>query len=263
MAKNRRNCLQPRRTMVLDKTVFSTACRIAAGRIDARLFRMRAELVDGGRSLALDLYQADTSKHCRILLTEDDLVAVGLQPATNNAVGSEPGCKITSMLVGPHRRENAIRQLTRQLRFVPDSDSVVFSVGGDARVTAMDTTIASEQRRPHCSLKVAFSQAAGHPGLRSVGHYDLVEAFLKRRHQPCVLRHGNVAARTRFSQKSVGKKRVPGSTTPRCEIQAKYGRQHCCACSERGFVFAARNFCRSLMFFPSKARMVPSEKSAE
>ncbi len=221
-AKKRRNSLQPRRTMVLDKTVFSTACRIAAGRIDARLFRMRAELVDGGTSLALDLYQADTCKHCRILLKEDDLVAVGLQLPTNNPVfekadGSEPG-KITSMLVGPNRRETAIRQLTRQLRFVPDTDSVIFSVSGNSRVTAMVTTAASEQRRPHCSLKVAFSQTAGNPGSRTVGHYSLVEAFLKRRHQPCVLRHGNESARTRFSQKSVGKKKVPGSTPPRCDI---------------------------------------------
>lgn len=220
-AKNRRNSLAPRRTMVLDKTVFSTACRIAAGRIDARLFRMRAELVDGGRYLALDLYQADTSKQCRILLTEDDLVAVGLQSSATNALveNSEPGYKITSMLVGPSRRETAIRQLTRQLQFVPDSDSVVLSVGGDSRVTAMVTTIASEQRRPHCSLKVAFLQAAGKLGSRTVGHDGLVEAFLKHRHQPRVLRHGNEAARTRFSVKNVGKKSMHSSTPSRCDLR--------------------------------------------
>lgn len=229
-AENRRDSLPARRTMVVDKTVFSTACRVAAGRIGARLFRMRAELVDAGKSLVLNLYQADTSKQCRILLTDDDLVAVGLQPCTANEVveqadvsrasdtftiqRSEQDCKMTSMLVGPSRRETAVRQLTRQLRFVPDSDSVTFSVNGDSRTTALVTSIAAEQRRPQSSLKVAFSQATGNAGSYATGHRGFVEEFLKRRHQPCVLLHGDESARTRYIQEEAD------SALPRCDIDS-------------------------------------------
>lgn len=225
-AENQTGSLPPRRTMVLDKTVFSTACRVAAGRTDTRLFRMRAVLVDAGRSLALDLYQADASKQCRILLTSDDLVAVGLQPCTANAVveqggASEPECKMTSMLVGPRRREAAIRQLTRHLRFVPDSDSVAFSVSGDSRTSAMVTTAAVEQRRPQSSLKSAFLQPAGTLGPYTVGHYGLVEGFLKCRRQPCVLRHGYELA---YSQENVGKKRAAATAPPRCDPDSPYFR---------------------------------------
>lgn len=218
-AENWRGSPPPRRTMILDKTVFSTACRVAAGRIDTRLFRMRAELVDAGRSLALDLYQVDTCKQCRISLTSDDLVAVGLQPCAVDAVGehtdvSEPECKMTSMLVGPRRTETTIRQLTRHLRFVPDSDSVTFSVNGDLRTTSMVTTATVKQRKPQSSLKSVFSQPAGNPGSSTVGHYELVEGFLKRRRQPCVLRHGIELA---HSQEHVGKKRVASAAPSRCD----------------------------------------------
>lgn len=205
-ARNRRGTLSRRRTMILDKTVFSTACRMAAGRVDTRLFRMRAELVEAGRSLALYLYQADTSKQCRILVTSDDLEAVGLQPyPANDAIrrsdSSEPECKMASMLVGPSGREAAIRQLTRHLRFVPDTDTVTFSVNGDLRTITMVAAAAVEQRRPQSSLKSAFLQPAGYLG---VGHYGLVEGFLKRRRQPCILRHGYELARARHLQENVG-----------------------------------------------------------
>lgn len=218
-AEHRRGSLPPRRTMVLDKTVFSTACRVAAGRIDTRLFRMRAELVCAGRSLALDLYQADTSKQCRILLNSDDLVAAGLQPCTLNAGveqgdSSGPDGTIASMLVGPRRREIAIRQLTRHLRFVPESDSVTVSVNGDSRMTAMVATTAVEHRKPQSSLKAAFMQPAGNPGSYNVGHYGLVEGFLKRRRQPCVLRHGYERPQ---SQENLNKKRVAATTPSRCD----------------------------------------------
>lgn len=218
-AENRRDFLPARRTMVLDKTVFSTACRVAAGRIGASLFRMRAELVDAGKCLALILYQADTCKQCRVLLTDDDLVAVGLQPCTANAVEeqvdesgasdtftnqrSEQDCKMTSMLVGPNRRDIIVRQLTRQLRFVPDSDSVTFSVNGDSRTTVLVNSIEAEQRRPQRSLKVALSQASRNAGSYATGHRGFVEDFLKRRHQPCVLLHGDGSARTRYFQEEV------------------------------------------------------------
>lgn len=222
--ENGTGSLPPRRTMILDKTVFSTACRVAAGRIDTRLFRMRAEVVDAGRILALDLYQADTSKQCRILLNSDDLVAIGLQPCTANAGveqddAPEPGFKMTSMLVGPKRRENVMRQLTRHLRFVPESDFVTFSVNGDLRTTTMVTAPAVEHRRPQSSLKVEPLQPAGHPRPYNVGHYGLVEGFLKRRRQPCVLRHGHERA---HSQDNVGKKRVAGTTPPRCDANSSF-----------------------------------------
>lgn len=223
-AENRRGSLPPRRTMILDKTVFSTACRVAAGRIDTRLFRMRAEVVDAARILALDLYQADTSKQCRILLSSDDLVAIGLQPCTANAGieqdnAPEPDCKMTSMLVGPRRRETVMRQLTRHLRFVPESDSVTFSVNGDSRTIAMVTATAVEHRRPQSSLKPEFLQPAGNSRPYNVGHYGLVEGFLKRRRQPCVLRHGYERA---HSQENVGKKRVAATTPPRCDPECAF-----------------------------------------
>lgn len=225
--ENRRDCLPAKRTMVLDKTVFSTACRVAAGRIGAHLFRMRAELVDAGKALALSLYQADTSKQCRIILSDEDLVAVGLQPCTANAVDeqvdksgasdtltsqrSEQDCKMTSMLDGPSRRETAVRQLARHLRFVPDSDSVTLSVKGDSRTTALVTSIEAEKRRPQTSLKVAFMQAAGKAESHTTGHRGFVEDFLKRRYQPCVLLHGDESARTRYSQEEAN------SARPRCD----------------------------------------------
>ena len=217
-AENRRGSLPPRRTMILDKTVFSTACRVAAGRVDTRLFRIRAELVGAGRLLALDLYQADTCKQCRMLLNSDDLLAVGLQPCTANADveqddSSDSDCKMTSMLVGHRRRETAIRQLTRQLRFVPESDSVTLVVNGDSRTTAMVTTTAVEHRRPQSSLRSALLQSAGNPGSCNVGHYGLVQGFQKHRRQPCVLRHGRERA---HSQEQFRKKRA-ATTPPRCD----------------------------------------------
>lgn len=220
-AEDRRSSLPPRRIMILDKTVFSTACRVAAGRIDSRLFRLRAELVGAGRFLALDLYQAETSKQCRILLNSDDLVAAGLEPCTGNA-GVEQGDasdsdKMARMLVGPRRRETVIRQLTRQLRFVPESDSVTFTVNENPRTTAMATTTAVEHRRPQTSLKSVFLQPAGNPGSYKAGHYGLVEGFLKRRRQPCVLRHGHKRA---HAQENVGKKRVAATTSPRCDVDS-------------------------------------------
>lgn len=211
-----------RRTLTCDKTVFSTACRLAAGRIDTHLFRMRATLVDAGGSLALDLYQADTSKWCRILLNSDDLEAAGLEAGTaiagvEQGDGSEPDCKTASMLVGPRRRETAIRQLTRHLRFVRESDSVTFSVNRDSSTTSVLVTSTAVHRRPQSSLKSAFLQPAGISGSYSIGHYGLEEGFLKRRRQPCVLRHGHERA---HSQNNSGKKRVAATAASRCDLDS-------------------------------------------
>ncbi|CAM9286095.1 unnamed protein product, partial [Hapterophycus canaliculatus] len=202
-ADNRGDTLSERRTMTLDKTVFSTASRVAAGRIDSRLFRVRAELVDAGRSLALDLYQADTSKQCRIFLSEDDLAAMGLHPCIANpdpiqaARYSDEESAMASMIAGPKLREIATRKLTRQLRYVPESESVVISIGGDLRTTAMVASICAVKRRPQSKLKVAFSQAPGSKTAYPSRIGGLLQGFLKQRHQPCVLMHGDKSTRTR------------------------------------------------------------------
>lgn len=219
--------LPARRTMLLDKTIFSTACRVAAGRIDARLFRMRAELADAGQSLALDLYQADTSKQCRILLTEEDLVTLGLEPCTacpngyqaddsrTSATSTTP-CSgqsgaMTGILTGPGSREAAVRQLTRHLCFAPESDSIVLSIDGSSRITAMVSSTVALQRRPQSTMAIAFSQARS-AGLYAVGRCSFVAGFLKQRHQPCVLLHGLSPHRTRQTGKRIL------DSTPRCDF---------------------------------------------
>lgn len=208
-AENRGDSLSTKRTMTLDKTIFSTACRVAAGRIDSRLFRVRAELVDAGRSLALDLYQADTSRQCRMFLTEGDLAAIGLQPCLTNADAvqaapyAEQAGAMASMITGPIRREIAARRLTRQLRYVPDSESVLISIGGDLRTTAMVASVHEAQRRPQSSLKSPFSQAPGREALYATRHYGLLEGFLKQRHQPRVLMYGDKSARVRLAKNKV------------------------------------------------------------
>ncbi|CAN0410546.1 unnamed protein product [Ectocarpus sp. 12 AP-2014] len=226
--------LPGRRTMLLDKTIFSTACRVAAGRIDARLFRMRAELADAGQSLALDLYQADTSKQCRILLTEEDLAALGLEPCTACPNGSQTDDSRTSdtsptrcsgqrgamagMLIGPGSRVAAVRQLTRHLCFAPDSDSVILSIDGGSRINAMEYSIVARQRRPQSTAPIALSQTRS-TGSYAVGRCGFVAGFLKQRHQPCVLLHGLLSPRMRH----IGKNRV--LNTPRESPKRKKGKR--------------------------------------
>lgn len=219
-AENGGDTFSTRRTMTLDKTVFSTTWRVAAGRIDSCLFRVRAELVDAGRALALYLYQADTSRQCRILLTEGDLAAIGLQPCIANADSSqaaryaEQDGIMASMIAGATRREIAARKLTRQLRYVPDPESVVISIGGDSRTTAISTSSRAAQRRPQSSLKAALSQVRRNKEVYPTRRCGLVEGFLKQRHQPRVLTHGDRSARVRHSREAVGKNKIP-DTPPR------------------------------------------------
>ncbi|CAN0145147.1 unnamed protein product [Scytosiphon promiscuus] len=229
-AENRGNPFSASRTMTLDKTVFSTAWRLAAGRIDSCLFRVRAELVDGGRSLALHLYHADTSKQCRIVITEGDLAAMGLQPcvanadSTNAARYAEQDGAMSSMIAEAARREITSRKLMRQLHYVPDCESVVISVGQESRTTVIDTSICTAQRRPQVSLRVAFPQPAGNEAVHQTRQYDLVKGFVKQRHQPRVLVRGDTLARARYCREAVGKNEGPDPSPRYATSKRKKGK---------------------------------------
>lgn len=224
----------PRRNiLVLDKTVFSTACRIAAGAFDARLLRIRASLVDAGRCLALDIYENDTSRQCRILLTTDDLVGAGLQPHVQDLCKSDPttalgldletaesddadaqraGREMACMLTGTESKATTVRHLVRQLRFVPDSDSVTFTANGSARTAKMTVSQDSHQRRPQISLRAFVSlQTAAKPAPLQEVH---AATFLKRHRQPAVLVYG-VQLSPPCLPDQAGKKKAPDSAT-RC-----------------------------------------------
>lgn len=230
--EHERNSLRPvPRTLVLDKTVFLTACRVAAGKTDAFFLRLQGILVDAGRSLALDLYQSNMSKQCRIVLTADDLIGAGLQhcelnPQIQQAVadcdedatparqfiGIEREKKMICMLSGARRREIAVRQLTRQLRFTPDCDSVTFSSNDGLISSTMSVLHGAEQRQPQSSFDSALLEAKESVGSYAVGCYGYAEGFLKRRRQPFVLLHDNEPARTQPSQipqAGARKKRAP------------------------------------------------------
>lgn len=227
---HRRSNLTAKRTMVLDRTVFSTACRIAAGRMDSRLVRMRAILVDDGRALELDIYQSNPSKSCTFLLTVDNLIGVGLRPCEVNPVPAgransdakqvesseicaEQGCLMASMLVGATSREAAIRQFVRQLRFASDSDSVTLAIEGGSKTQTMVTTQTAEQRRPQCSVTVAHLHATAQPESHATGCRGLAERFSQRRRQPGVLLYSGEAARPHSAQETGGKKRAPDSVS--------------------------------------------------
>lgn len=229
--------LAVKETMVLDKTVFSTACRLAAGRIDAGLFRMRAMLVDAGESLALDLYHNDSSKQCRMLLTADDLLKVGLRQCEVNAEAAETagprvhdmistdlraednyacgeqGCAMARILVGTEHRETAIRHLARQLRFTPDSNIISLSIDGDLRTSTMTTSHATERRQPKKNLRLALPRPTGNAGL-NVGCGGYAEGFLKRRRSPTTLLYGDTSALIQHSQEKGGKK-LASESSPR------------------------------------------------
>ena len=217
-----------KRTMILDKTVFSTACRIASGRMDSRLIRMRAILIDGGQTLELDLYQSNPSKNCKFLLTADDLVGVGLRPREvnsahagkaisstkhleNSDVCAEQGCLMASMLLDTASREAAMRQFARQLRFTQDSDSVTLSIGGDSKRSTMVTSETAEQRRPQCRVSAARLHATTQPGSHATWRRGLAEEYSEKRRQPAVLLHAGEASRPHSSQEAGGRKRAPDS----------------------------------------------------
>lgn len=217
-----------KRTMILDRTVFSTACRIASGRMESRLVRMRAILVDDGRTLELDLYQSNPSKNCTFLLTVDDLVGVGLRPCevnwahASNAISdtkqaessdasAERGYSMASMLVAAASREAAIRHLARQLRFAPDSDTVTLSTEGGSRSATMVTSKTAEQQRPQYRVRASRLHATAQPGPHATRHRGLAEGYSERRRQPAVLVHAGEAARPHSSQEAGGRKRRPDS----------------------------------------------------
>ena len=222
--------LSAKRTMVFDRTVFSTACRIAAGRMDSRLIRLRARLVDDGRVLELDLYQSNPSKNCTFLLTVGDLVGAGLRPLEHNSVPAgraisdekqtegidicpERGFSMASMFVGAASREAAIRQFVRQLRFASDSDSVTLSIGGGSRNQTMVTSQAAEKRRPQCSVSNARVHGAVQSGSHAPGRRGLTEGFSKTRRQPGVLLYSGESARPSSSHEAGGSKRMPDSVS--------------------------------------------------
>lgn len=227
-AEHWRSNLPAKRTMVLDKTVFSTACRIASGRMDSRLIRMRAILIDDGQTLELDLYQSNPSKNCTFLLTVDDLVGVGLGPrdiisahagnaisntkqAEGSGVCAERGCSMASILVDAASREAAIRHLARQLRFASDSDSVTLSIEGGSRRATMVPSETAEQRRPQCRVSVARLHATTQPGSHATRHRGLAEEYSERRRQPAVLLHAGGAARPNSSPEAGGRNMAPDS----------------------------------------------------
>lgn len=212
-----------RRPMVLDKTIISTACRVAVGKMDSRLFRMRVSLVDAGRSVALDLYEDRTCKQCHILLTLDDLAGMGVWSCEvqveqqifvrdgNTTVDSsvEQECLITRIFGSKECKEAAVRRLTRQLRFTPDTDSVTLPVNGGTITAAMITSENMENRRPQKSFRVERLQTADTALSHAVEPCGYRGVFCQQRRQPAVLIHGDESSRRQHSrpvQDAEGKK---------------------------------------------------------
>lgn len=213
-----------RRTMALDKTVISTACRVAVGRMDSRLFRMRVSLVDSGRSVALDLYEDRTCQQCHMLLTIDDLAEMGVwscevqaeqqsfirDGSTTVDASVEQECLITRTFGSTQYKEAAVRRLTRQLRFTPDTNSVTLPVNGGIRTAAMITSENVENRRPQHSLRVERLQTADTSLSHAVGRCGYRDVFCQQRHQPAALIHGDKSSRKQHSrpvQDAEGKKK--------------------------------------------------------
>ena len=241
-AEHWRSSLPAKRMMTLDRTVFSTTCRIASGRMDTRLIRMRAILVDDGRTLELNLYQSNPSKNCIFLLTVDDLVGVGLRPCDINSaragnaisdakqaessdICAERGYSMASMLVDAASREAAIHHLARQLRFAPDSDNVTLSIEGGSRRATMVTSETAAQRRPQCRVSAARLHTIAQSGSHATRRRGLAEGYSERRRQPAVLFHAGEATRPHSSQEAGGRKRLPDSV-PRYLRLSLYFCQH-------------------------------------
>lgn len=219
-----------RRTMVLDKTIISTACRVVAGRMDTRLFRMRASLVDAGRSVALDLYEDGTCRQCHILLTVDDLAGIGVRPcevkaeqrivsvhdeSTTVDASAEQECVLTRMFGSTERKEATVRRLTLQLRFTPDTNSFTLPVNGGIRTAAMITSQNVENRRPQSSFRVQRLQTAENTTSHAVERCGHRGVFFKQRRQPAVLLYGDETTCTQHSrpvQDAEGKKENNSAT---------------------------------------------------
>lgn len=200
-----------KRTMILDKTIFATTCRVAAGGADSRLLRVRASLIDAGNCLALDLYQDDTSKECRFRLKADDLAQIESPlnatraeplPPTTGVIRRAPregkisdgasaeDSVMATILANANSREDTVRRLMRQLRF-GDSDRIILLVQGVARTCVMTSSDDAERRRPQGSLRATPTSGTI---VRATRRSGLHANFLNRRRQPDVLVYGRDAA---------------------------------------------------------------------
>lgn len=211
---------QAKRNMVLDKTIVSTACRVAARGVETRILRVRASLVDAGGRLALDLYQDHTSKQCRFLLTAEELVGTVLtrysdeseerkevvlgtvidnlhpQSEQHSPGGSCADARhvMATMLASPRCREYAIRWLTQRLCYC-DEDIMSLLVNDEARTALLTRPDNTDLRRPQTRLRVHSWRSTCHKGIHSGGRCGFDGNFLNQRRQPDVLLHGEVTTR--------------------------------------------------------------------
>lgn len=208
-----------RRTMILDKTVFSTACRVAARGTDSRLLRVRASLVDAGKSLALDLFAEDASKQCRFLLSADNLVEGGLSRRSvspescrqvvpvrtdltlrkqSRGMDVDDECAyardlMAQVLASADSREDTVRRLVRQLHF-GDADNISLFLNGAARSCVMTPPGNIELRRPKNGFRRFYRRRLGRTIEEISGGCGFDRYFLNRRRQPEVLIYGKGGA---------------------------------------------------------------------
>lgn len=201
-----------KRTMSLDKTIFATTYRVTTGGNDSRLLRVRVSLIDAGNCVALDLYQNDTSRECRIHLEAEELVPDEIPPPiasvepipasnvtrpaqteerTSAGANGEEGSLMGRIIADANSREGIVRRLLRTLRF-PDPDTVTLTTQGTARRYAMAPSDGAKQRRPQGSLLVTSESPAV---VRTNGLGELNNDFLNRRRQPDTLIYERDTAR--------------------------------------------------------------------
>ena len=182
-------------TVVLDKTVFSTACRVEAGKTESQILRMRASLLHSGSCLALDIYLVDSSKQCRILLKEDDLAEMGLAPCPvlhpAEFKGGGPAgvgqalTKASRSLACTESKAVIAKTIARRLLFTPNPDSITFSINTSPKTFGMIASQNAQQWRPPKHFRdYTSSQALAKDTFLLTNH---AESFLGRRRQPTVL----------------------------------------------------------------------------
>lgn len=185
------------KAVVLDRTVFSTACRVKAGRTESRILRMRASLLHSGSCLALDLYLylVDSSKQCRILLQEGDLAEVGLAPCpllypAEFKAGGPAGVgqaltKASSSFSCAEGKAFIAKNIARRLLFTPNPDSITLSINASFKTFRMITSQNAQQWRPPKRFRDYTSSQASMKATFLLANH--AESFLRRRHQPTVL----------------------------------------------------------------------------
>lgn len=213
---------QSTRRMIIDKTIFSTAVSLVSGTKRTRVLRMRATLIDAGRSLAVDLCESDSSMQCRVFLTSDDLASLSLPSPTSGAqetnhpphVERSPTAHSTdngktdanTMSVVPEkladtdRMGTVMRHLVERLRFAPDSDEISLSVNNLSRTMPMLTSENVKKRRPQTSLKAAYSRNTNGGQFHGTGNLDSPAIAFRRHHQAPTLRQKDKSALTRHDQ---------------------------------------------------------------